>query len=773
MPDQDISLVITTDATGHVTAMKQASDATKKYEADTAASLSSVKTGYKDFMVALSATVYAVEKAFETIDKAAKYLELGAKVLQTEEAFKHASDFMGVSADKMLADMKRLTAGTVDDSDLMQKAMKMMTAGMDPAKVVQVAEISRAVARRMGIDVSEAFGSISDAIETQRTKALRMYGLITPEQARWIQQIQATGKELDLMKVIMTNVEAQTVRMGDVALNAAERFQRWTASMKENREEGGKWLNAALDFVTPTDPKGKPTIPGLNAPRSASGVQYPVDRTYDYVPWSGGGKGAVDKQKQMNAELEREAGEKKALELAKQFDAYEKSIEALNPWLTEYERKILGVDERAKALTTTMKANNALTDDYKARIEADRQKGDQYIRQAEAIKTIETASRTAGDYAKTQHSEEMIWFGYEKEMFSAEMDHALKMNDMALKTDQTFGPTALAVKYDWQKRSLEMQLLDLDAKVRGIAYEDQDVSIGLQREAIFKRIKDLRYYEAFELDQLSLKHEQMLLDLISQRYDKEIQGRNQIQGDVVSAGELGPGLANMQQGAMGMLNVAQKKDPYAVQLQQLQQYWQKVLNAYSQGNASIEQLEAARVAWSTAASQQEAMQKISYASYAAQSLVGIGQMLYAASGSQSAALFYITKGFAVAQATINAFLASTQALAHPPGPPETIPMAELVLDMGLASAAAIAATAFMGSPGGAGAVAASAGMPTYTPPAVSGSATSTPAATTNPPAAARPITINLTVYGTVGGSLDKFARDLVSPLQKAWSDGVH
>jgi len=67
----------------------------------------------------------------------------------------------------------------------------------------------------------------------------------------------------------------------------------------------------------------------------------------------------------------------------------------------------------------------------------------------------------------------------------------------------------------------------------------------------------------------------------------------------------------------------------------------------------------------------------------------------------SKTLFYMEKAMAVAEATIQAFLAYNMALANPPGPPWTIPLATSVLALGLANAGLIAATA-IGSGGGAG-----------------------------------------------------------------------
>jgi len=84
--------------------------------------------------------------------------------------------------------------------------------------------------------------------------------------------------------------------------------------------------------------------------------------------------------------------------------------------------------------------------------------------------------------------------------------------------------------------------------------------------------------------------------------------------------------------------------------------------------------------------------------------MNIGRAIQAFTGRQSKTIFGIMKAVEVGKATMAAFSASTLALANPPGPPWTIPLSKSVLMMGLANAAAIAATAIgqMTGAGGAG-----------------------------------------------------------------------
>ena len=80
--------------------------------------------------------------------------------------------------------------------------------------------------------------------------------------------------------------------------------------------------------------------------------------------------------------------------------------------------------------------------------------------------------------------------------------------------------------------------------------------------------------------------------------------------------------------------------------------------------------------------------------------VSIGNALVAFTGKKSKAIFLASRALSVALAVNSAKVASALALANPPGPPATIPLAKAVLISGLANAASIAAQALTASTGG-------------------------------------------------------------------------
>jgi len=145
-----------------------------------------LKSSYLE-MAAKAATAYmAIQKAME-------YMDLGAKAAQAEASFHTLAQSAGESADKIIESMKRATNGTIDDSQLMQKATKAMMLDFSGDQITQMSEMARLAARTSGEDVGQVFDSIVNSISTNMPRALKQYGLITKEQMATVNQAMADG----------------------------------------------------------------------------------------------------------------------------------------------------------------------------------------------------------------------------------------------------------------------------------------------------------------------------------------------------------------------------------------------------------------------------------------------------------------------------------------------------------------------------------------------------------------------------------------------------
>ena len=83
----------------------------------------------KQNWLALSASIIAIWGA---VGKSIEYIDIGARALQSEECFRQVTAAFEVDGDKLIAKMKEVSAGMIDEADLMQRAVKALQQGSKP-----------------------------------------------------------------------------------------------------------------------------------------------------------------------------------------------------------------------------------------------------------------------------------------------------------------------------------------------------------------------------------------------------------------------------------------------------------------------------------------------------------------------------------------------------------------------------------------------------------------------------------------------------------------
>lgn len=203
----------------------------------------SVITSFKN----LAKTALGVTGAIVAMQKGFDFISLGAKAQQAEESFRRVAASFHEDAESILADMKRVSAGTVDDSDIMQKAIKGMLQGLSGQQLVKIMEAARISARITGEDVATAYETITDAIANQMPRALIRYGLLTKEQLKVINAaIEAGVKDIDLYTLAMANAEKQAAAFGKISETTTEKLQRLHAIINNLKETIGVALYHAI-----------------------------------------------------------------------------------------------------------------------------------------------------------------------------------------------------------------------------------------------------------------------------------------------------------------------------------------------------------------------------------------------------------------------------------------------------------------------------------------------------------------------------------------------
>jgi lambda family phage tail tape measure protein len=342
------------------------------------------------------AGAFGIGFGISQITNAAKeYAVLGAKAMQAEEAFRNTAASVGVNASAWEEALKKATASTVDSSDLMQKAMKAVTGGMKWEDTIKLGDVARIAARRTGEDVGEAYNNISDAVETMRARALRAYGLITKDQAKWIEQIKSTGQELDIMSVIMTNYAAQTEIMGKADDNAAESFQRAKAAIQDFKEAIGKGLieeignlvmalKGLINVGREIGKEGFFTWWGRKKDETANMLNM-SNAGYMPGPYNEGTAVASDearrKQEEMNKKLKAMSQQGSYDFITNAIRNLKQEVDALNPSLTEEDKTLKKITDKIEDLNQqALQKHISLTGQQTKALEALKNQTIEYIR---------------------------------------------------------------------------------------------------------------------------------------------------------------------------------------------------------------------------------------------------------------------------------------------------------------------------------------------------------------------------------------------------------
>lgn len=220
-------------------AMNKAGSATKT----ASLSFNALKGSYLEMTAKAASAYMAMEKAMQ-------YMDMGAKAKQAETSFGHLTAASGESAAAIIANMKRATAGTIDDSQLMQKAVKAMTLDFTTDQITQMAEMARVAARTSGDSVSNVFDNVIDAISTNMPRPLKQYGLINKEQMSQIEQATKDGTMgVNLLSTAVENMNKQQAKFGTLLEDDAEKLQRFRARIEDTKESFGQYLLVAENFT--------------------------------------------------------------------------------------------------------------------------------------------------------------------------------------------------------------------------------------------------------------------------------------------------------------------------------------------------------------------------------------------------------------------------------------------------------------------------------------------------------------------------------------------
>jgi hypothetical protein len=539
MADREVRLIITSDATRAIAGMKQ-------LEAQTGSFMSRLKGSWLEFAAVTAGASIAFSKAVDL-------MSIGAKALQAEEAFRNTAASYKVNADQMIVNLKRITNETIDDSDLVQQAMKMMSGGVPEQDIMRTAEIARTASRRMGEDIQVSFENIGDAILTGKTKILKAYSLLTAEDQKWVDAAKAAGHEVDIMTGILANYTIQQEAMGKSIENTVERIQQMKTAFNEMGEEAGKvginfsgfFGSIATGFAaTIFRPLAElerlqNLIPGMGKlgistvwqdqekkysdwSKKLRGERLPEEiMGYEAGPYFGLDKVKRDKQAWLN-DLKRKANSKNAADglatLARAQADWAKRIEQMDPLLDEETRKLEGFYD-AIEMTRMALAKDKLPTSW---LDTILSKGEGLIKLAQGLKEVQLTNEALAKWEEDKAADTFArtLLGADQGRRMSDLSTTRQANLLALRsrtgdlsprdvTEQGFALDRQSLETASRRLTIETDT----RKISALSKDDFRTILGLENErlALKQQILDLDELSAASLAQYSRTLEEGLL----------------------------------------------------------------------------------------------------------------------------------------------------------------------------------------------------------------------------------------------------------------------
>ena len=244
------SLYIKVDSSGVVTASKDLDEltgkaqkvegATKKVETATQSAGAKFAAMARTVMklTAAFAALAAVQRGWGLMAEAAKYE-------QQVRALNNLAASYNSNGNKIIADLKRISDGTINTITLVEKAGTAMMLGIAPEKISKLMEIARATARMTGQEVSTAFDNIAMAVGRQSKMILSNLGIIVSVESanrtyaaqlkKTADNLSDTEKKAAFLNATIAAGEDLIARMGQQSDTTKDKMDRLKASVDNAR----------------------------------------------------------------------------------------------------------------------------------------------------------------------------------------------------------------------------------------------------------------------------------------------------------------------------------------------------------------------------------------------------------------------------------------------------------------------------------------------------------------------------------------------------------
>lgn len=216
----------------------------------------SFKRNWLGITAAITASIFAIKKGWDV-------LEFGAKMEQQERAFKNLASSYHVSAQQIIKDLDTAADGTLTTMQLIDKASKAMTLGLDPDQLDELMTIARASAKAMGQSVDFMYDSIVTGIGRQSKLILDNLGIIVSvgkanedyakQIGKTVEQLTEAEKRQAFFNAVVSAGQEIVERVGMSNRTNAENLQIIKSSLAEAAQQVALFITNSADLTEVAD----------------------------------------------------------------------------------------------------------------------------------------------------------------------------------------------------------------------------------------------------------------------------------------------------------------------------------------------------------------------------------------------------------------------------------------------------------------------------------------------------------------------------------------
>ncbi len=745
----EAKIIITADASGAITGIKQVGDETERLANRKETILQTIKGHWLAVSASIAGAILAVQKAWNLAEKAAQFEE------QMMSLNALASQY-NTTADVIVSSVKSASQGLISMADAASVSAKALMMGMKPDQLVEFMKIVEKTTNVTGMSVAQSFEYIVEAASTGRERTLKQMGILVDlnnaygEYAKSLNKTIEELSELERQQAAINAILAKgsdiISRLGDTGDSTSDKMERLRVTIADLELKAGALIvrfgvglvgafNALMVAIIGVARAIVALLALFEKGLNKLGIQTTV--------W----QDAFKEQTRLIEQYTKGVIENFSAMVAKSGDLVRAKmpIKDIGSVATTTSEKIKDLNKQIQdlidksTLTPVELIKKQAVEWLKAG--ADRVLVERWV-QIELEKIERERMRKVKEESEKQAKElALAKINIVQKEIETRMAIEQRLDEYRLKIGKITEEEMITRRYERERQILSARQEALRVQMAQEESEARLLELSAESKRITEEINALKEYEAYELDILRLENQRRFIEEQRRLIEEERKVREERWAEVMGMlGEIGE--PELEKG-LGMVATRLKaiEDIYMEHYTRLQEMG-------IQHNLS-------QLAWDEITAQQ----RIVIAQNLAGMLAGAMYSLYVAANKHNKTMFTMYKAFAITEALISTYAGAARALKDFPFP-FSVAVAALVTAMGLARVAMIASL----RPGAAISAPGSAGGYKYAEPTL-------PKWEAQEKSPTRHQVVNVHIYGNVVDH-DAFAREIIPSIQKAANDGV-